>query len=75
MTKSEIDQVALLSDADLRASAVELCEAGLLTCTSGNPGDEDASYAVAWLPLDEPDKYSAAVRRRHQENMRNLGFE
>ncbi|WP_206609473.1 hypothetical protein, partial [Thiohalobacter thiocyanaticus] len=44
---------------DLNADAlVELCDRGLLTCTRGRPGEAGATYAVAWLPLDDPESYS-----------------
>lgn len=56
-----------------RASLVELCERGLLTCTSGNPGEAEATYAVAWLPLDIPERYSPKVRKRHARNMEKFG--
>ena len=52
--------------------AVDLCARGLLTCTHGHPGEPGATYALAWLPLDESEKYSPAVRRRHARNMRRF---
>lgn len=55
-----------------RAALVELCERGLITCTRGNPGDDDATYALAWMPLDNPEEYSADVRARHSANMASL---
>lgn len=61
-----------ISESEFRMALVDLCARGLLTCTRGEPGDDDASYAVAWLPLDEPDKYSREVRDRHHENMRRF---
>lgn len=48
---------------------VELCDRGLLTCTRGSPGEDGATYAVAWLPLDNPDLFSDEVRERHNANM------
>lgn len=62
-----------LPDAELRSALRELCARGVLTCTRGRPGDDGALYALAWLPLDEPEKYPRAVRHRHRENMRRLG--
>jgi hypothetical protein len=56
----------------LQAAAVELCEAGLITCTSGEPGDDEATYALAWLPLDHPEHFGADVREQHAENMAKL---
>jgi hypothetical protein len=56
-----------------QAALIELCAAGLLTCTCGKPGERGATYAVAWLPLDDPEQYSRAVRERHAENMRATG--
>ncbi len=58
-----------------RRALIELCTKGLLTCTAGKPGDEDATYAIAWLPLDHPDRYPDDVRRRHAENMLRLRTE
>ena len=55
-----------------RAALIELCDSGLLTCTRGQPGEDGATYAVAWEPLDHPDQFPADVRRRHEENMRRL---
>ncbi len=55
---------------ELVAATVELCERGFLTCTRGRPGDDDATYALAWLPLDNPESLSFEVRRTHAENMR-----
>lgn len=53
----------------MRAAAIELCEAGLMTCTSGEPGAPDAHYAVAWLPLDNPEAYPKQIREQHKANM------
>lgn len=66
---------APLDDDEFRAAVVELCERGLLTCTRGQPGDDDAAYAVAWLPLDKPERFPEEIRRRHAENMRKFGSE
>lgn len=52
-----------------QASLAELCERGLLTCTSGEPGEPGSTYAVAWLPLDNPEQYPEEVRERHDRNM------
>jgi hypothetical protein len=61
-------------DADeLRAALVELCERGLLTCTRGEPGMEGATYAIAWLPLDDPEQFSDEVREKHAANMAKFG--
>lgn len=61
-----------LSESEFKAAVVELCERGLLTCTRGQPGEDGATYAVAWLPLDHPDHFPADVRDRHAQNMRRL---
>lgn len=47
-----------LTPDEMRSALVELCAAGLLTCTRGNPGDAD--------------RFPESVRRRHAENMRAL---
>ena len=57
----------------VESSLVELCEAGLLTCTRGSPGEDGATYALAWLPLDNPEQYSNEVRERHNANMAAFG--
>ncbi|MDN5863969.1 MAG: hypothetical protein L0I62_01950 [Gammaproteobacteria bacterium] len=56
----------------MQATAVELCDAGLLTCTHGEPGDEAATYALAWEPLDHAEQFSAEVRAKHAANMTKL---
>ncbi len=56
----------------LQAATIELCKAGLLTCTRGKPGDNDATYALGWLPLDTPQQFTLEVRARHERNMRVL---
>jgi hypothetical protein len=66
---------AALDDAEFKAAVIELCERGLLTCTRGRPGDDGAAYALAWLPLDNPDDYPADVRRQHAENLRKFTTE
>ncbi len=63
-----------MSPNELRAAITQLCDRGLLTCTRGKPGDDGATYALAWLPLDEPESYPAEILRRHEQNMRKLGF-
>jgi transcription initiation factor IIE alpha subunit len=55
-----------------RQAMARLCEQGFITCTRGRAGDRNASYALAWLPLDEPRKYSDEVLERHGQNMRRL---
>jgi len=62
----------LLEPDELQGALVELCQCGLLTCTRGEPGSVGATYAVAWLPLDNPEGYSQAVRDQHAENMQRL---
>lgn len=63
-------ELAGLPADEYRQACRELCEAGLLTCTRGTPGDDDAEYAVGWMPLDgeHPDE----VRARHAANRRRL---
>jgi hypothetical protein len=56
----------------LRSALVELCRRGLLTCTRGRPGEDGATYALAWLPLDRPEDYPLEVRARHDANRRAL---
>ena len=57
---------------EIRAAAIELCARGLLTCTRGQPGDDDATYAFAWLPLDDAHVYPANIRELHSQNMQAL---
>ena len=61
-----------LTHQELQAAAVELCAAGFLTATQGEPGEPGTTYAVAWLPLDRPEQFSERVRRRHASNMAKL---
>jgi hypothetical protein len=51
----------------------ELVAVGLITCTQGRPGDDDAQYAVAWLALNDPERYPPEIRARHERNIRRLG--
>lgn len=55
-----------------RAAMTDLCERGLITCTHGRPGDDDATYALAWIPLDNPENYSPHIRELHAQNMAAL---
>ena len=61
-----------LTRQELQQAAVELCAAGFLTATQGEPGEPGTTYAVAWLPLDRPEQFSERVRRRHASNMAKL---
>ncbi len=61
-----------LPERQLRTAAVQLCNKGLLTCTHGQPGDDDATYAVAWLPLDNPEQFSEEIQERHRRNMKRF---
>jgi len=49
--------------------AVECCDASLVTCTTGVPGLPGATYAIAWLPLQNPESFTPEVRERHAANM------
>ena len=64
--------LGFMSEAEFRSAVTELCARGLVTCTSGTPGDDDATYALAWWPLDDPERYPASVRELHSSNMRAL---
>jgi hypothetical protein len=50
----------------------DCCERGLLTCTRGEPGAEGSTYALAWLPLDNPESFPPEVQERHAANMVRL---
>jgi len=52
----------------------KLCRHGFLTCTSGKPGDDDARYVPAWLPLPDGE-FPEEVRRRHAQNMRRIAMD
>ena len=56
----------------MRNAAVELCQAGILTCTRGDPGEPGATYALAWIPLDDPDQYPSEIRDRNAANLSRL---
>lgn len=64
-----------LTEQEVRAAVRDLCARGLLTCTCGEPGEDGATYALAWLPLDDPESYPPEVRERHAENMRRFAGE
>lgn len=57
------------SRAEFVAATKEACDAGFLTCTSGEIGADDATYALGWLPLNHPETFSEEVRQRHDENL------
>ena len=62
----------MLTADEFRAAITELCDRGLITCTRGVPGDDDATYALAWLKLDNPERYPATIRELHALNMQAL---
>lgn len=72
VSRSMLDALGSMTEAEFRIAIAELCDRGLVTCTSGTPGDDDATYALAWLPLDDPEKYPSHVRELHSCNMRAL---
>ena len=72
MNLADLFDLRGLNADELRAALIELCERGLLTCTRGNPGDDGATYAVAWYPLDHPEDYPLSVQELHAENMRRF---
>ena len=51
----------------------ELCDGGLLTCTRGKVGDDDATYALAAFPLNDPDRFPADIQELHLRNMAKFG--
>ena len=61
-----------MTKSEFKAGMAELCERGLLTCTHGRPGDDDATYALGWLPLADPAQFPAGIRERHAANMLKL---
>jgi len=58
-----------MTEAEFCAGINELCASGLITCTRGQPGADDARYAIALFPLDNPEQFSQEVRDRHAANM------
>jgi len=56
----------------MHEALIDLCECGLITCTTGTPGSPDATYALGWIPLDQADHFPKDVRERHAENMRRV---
>ena len=40
-----------------------------MTCTRGELGADDATYAPAWLPLHNPEAFFEVARERHARNM------
>ena len=67
-----ISMLANMPERDLRAALLDLCNCGLLTCISGQPGEGASTCALAWLPLDDADQYPVEVQHRHPENLRRL---
>jgi hypothetical protein len=61
-----------MTQAEFVAAVTELCEKGMVTCTRGTPGADGAQYALAWLPLDNPQNFSAEIRARHALNMQRM---
>lgn len=61
-----------MTETEFRSAVADLCDRGLVTCTSGTPGDDDATYALAWLPLNDPETYPVSVRELHARNMQAL---
>jgi hypothetical protein len=49
---------------DCNQAAADRSEAGLVTCTSRLPRRPRATYALAWLPLENPESFPANVRKR-----------
>jgi hypothetical protein len=73
--RSALAAVESMTEVEFREAMADLCDRGLLTCTRGHPGDDHATYALGWLPLDDADGYPEEIRRRHAENMSRLRTE
>jgi hypothetical protein len=65
--------MTIITHADFIAARKEACDAGFITLTSGSIEDDNATFALAWLPLDSPDTFTQEVRDRHEANMRKIG--
>ena len=65
--------MTITTNADFIAARKEACDAGFITLTSGSIEDDNATFALAWLPLDNPDKFTQEVRDKHEANMRKIG--
>jgi hypothetical protein len=74
LTSRVLVDLSRMSPEDFRLAAMELCSRGLLTCTSGRPGDKDATYALAWRSLDKSEQFATEIRAQHEENMRQIGL-
>lgn len=70
--RTPLDSYQMGPGPGLAGALVQLCGRGLLTCTRGKPGRDGARYALPWLPLDDPQSYSARVRRLHAKNMKRF---
>ena len=70
---SKIAVLAGMTETELLKSIQELCRQGLITCTRGEPGDDEATYALSWLPLDNPELYPPEARNLHARNLRRFG--
>lgn len=50
----------------------EACAGGFLTLTGGVVGEDDATYAISWIPLNDPESFSEEVRAKHAANMSKI---
>jgi hypothetical protein len=70
----DLSSLANLSREQFTAACLDLCERGLLTCMKGEPGADDARYAMTHLPLDNPERHSPAALERYAANRKKLGL-
>jgi hypothetical protein len=70
--KFKLPDFSSMNEAEYVAAVKECCDSGLVTCTRGEPGQDGATYALAWLPLDNPESFPAEVQQRHAANMVRL---
>lgn len=61
-----------MTESEIRVAVIEPRDRGVFTCTHGQPGDDDANYALAWIPLSKPERHTEHVRARHARNVQAL---
>jgi hypothetical protein len=65
----ELTSRMLPIDSKIGGSLQILEAGGWITCTRGRIGEAGATYALGWIELDEPERYTREVRERHARNM------
>lgn len=70
----DLSSLANLSREKFTAACRDLCDRGLITCMKGQPGADDARYALTHLPIDHPERHTSEALARYAANRRKLGL-